>query len=70
MLPIYRDLEENGPTRIYRLARTRKRRSKDIDRIVLIKDVQGKIRSEEKDIKEIWKDYLKKLLYTKPEHQK
>jgi len=43
---LYRDLEEIDPNKIYRLARTRQRRSKDIDRIVFIKNEQGKIRSE------------------------
>jgi len=56
------DKEENCPKKVYRLARTRQERSKDIDRIVFIKDEQSKIRSGEKDIKERWKKYLKKKL--------
>lgn len=62
---LYKDLEENGPKRIYKLARTRQRRAKDIDRIVFIKDEQGKIMSEDKDIKERWKEYFNRLLNTK-----
>ena len=62
---LYKDLEENGPKKIYNLARTRQRRSKDIDRIVFIKDEQGTIMSEDKDIKERWKEYFNKLLNTK-----
>jgi len=53
---LYKNLEENGPKKIYRLARARHRKSKDIDRIVFIKNEDVKIRSEEKDIKERWKE--------------
>jgi len=45
---LYKNLEENGPKKIYRLARTRHRKSKDIDRIVFIKNEHVKIRSEER----------------------
>jgi len=61
----YKDLEEIGSKEIYRLARTRKRRWKDIDQIVFTEDEQSKIRSEEKDIKKRWKKYFKNYLVPK-----
>jgi len=67
---LYRDLEKNDPKKFYRLARTRQRRSKDINQVVFIKNEQGKIRSEEKDIKERWKEYFKNYLILKREQRK
>ena len=44
------------------MAKTRHRRSKDIDRIPFVKDNNGKILNEDDDIKKRWKDYFDCLL--------
>ncbi|XP_046863365.1 uncharacterized protein LOC124457122 [Xenia sp. Carnegie-2017] len=62
---LYKDLEQNGPKRIYKLAKTRQRRAKDIDKITFVKDEQGKIVSEDEKIKERWREYFDRLLNTK-----
>ena len=62
---LYNDLEMNGPKRIYKLAKTRHRRSKDIDKITFVRDEEGKIQSEDNKIKERWKTYFSKLLNTR-----
>ncbi|CAM4652884.1 unnamed protein product [Leuciscus chuanchicus] len=62
---LYRDIEENGPKKIYKLAKTRQRRAKDIDRLNLVKDQEGKIICEDVKIKERWREYFSTLLNTK-----
>ncbi|XP_046862544.1 uncharacterized protein LOC124456042 [Xenia sp. Carnegie-2017] len=57
---LYKDLEQNGPKRIYKLAKTRQRRAKDH----FVKE-QGKIVSEDEKIKERWMEYFDRLLNTK-----
>jgi hypothetical protein len=62
---IYRDLEQNGPKKIYKLARGRHRRSKDIDRMTFVRNEEGKILGDDKSIKDRWKSYFAQLLNTK-----
>jgi len=60
-----KDLEENGAKSLYKLAKTRKRRSLDLDRMKFVKDSKGKIVSEGKEIKIRWRQYFSLLLNTK-----
>jgi len=51
---LYKDLEKNGEKSLYKLAKTRKRRYLDLDRMKFVKDSKGKILSEGEEIKERW----------------
>jgi hypothetical protein len=62
---LYEDNMENGPKNLYKLAKTRKRRSQDIDRMIFVKDREGKILCADDDIKKRWREYFDKLLNTK-----
>ena len=62
---MYQDLEEKGPKKIYKLAKTRQRRSRDIEQLIFVKDCEGKIVAEESKIKDRWKEYFASLLNTK-----
>ena len=62
---VYKDLEENGAKNLYKLAKTRKRRSLDIDRMKFVRDRDGIILSEDGDIKRRWQEYFDQLLNTK-----
>jgi hypothetical protein len=55
---VYKDLEENGAKNLYKLAKTRKRRSLDIDRMKFVRDGDGLILSEDGDIKRRWQEYF------------
>ena len=59
---LYDKIEMNGPKIIHRLAKTRHRRSKDIDRIPFVKDIDGKILCEDEQIKKRWENYFNGLL--------
>ena len=59
---LYSEIERNGPKIIHRLAKTRHRRSKDIDRIPFVKDIDGKILCEDEQIKKRWESYFNGLL--------
>ena len=48
---LYAEMERNGPKMIYKLGKTRKRRTKAIDRITFIKDKDDRILSKDEDIK-------------------
>lgn len=61
---LYTELEDDGPSKIYKLAKTRQRRSKDIDHLKFVKDEDGKIFGEDDAIKERWRGYFKTLLNT------
>jgi hypothetical protein len=61
---LYKELTENGPKMIHRLAKTRQRRSKDIDRLSFVKDRNGNILSEDSEVKERWRNYFNTLLNT------
>lgn len=62
---LYRDIKENGPKKIYKLAKTRQRRAKDIDQLNFVKDKEGKIMCEYVKIKEGGGEYFNTLLNTK-----
>ena len=62
---LYKDIEEKGPKIIYKLAETRQRRAKDIDRLTFVKDKEGNVMCEDDTIKSRWKEYFNTLLNTK-----
>ena len=59
---LYRDLADNGPKMSHHLAKTRQRRSKDIDRLSFVKDGDRNILSDDSRVKEKWKNYFNTLL--------
>ena len=60
---IYEELETpSGEKKIYKLAKRRNKATKDLTQIKQIKDEEGRILSEETDIKNRWKVYFEKLL--------
>ena len=62
---MYEDLKKNGPKNLYKLAKTRKRRALDIDKMMFIKDGEGNIMCSDSEIKRRWGEYFDKLLNTK-----
>ncbi|KAL5191016.1 Craniofacial development protein 2 [Glycine soja] len=46
----------DGERSIYRLAKGRERKTRDLDQVKCVKDEEGKVLVHEKDIKERWKD--------------
>ena len=62
---MYEDLKNNGPKNLYKLAKTRQRRAQDIDRMIFVKDSEGKIMCEDTDIKKTWSEYFNRLLNTR-----
>ena len=62
---MYKDLEENGAKNLYKLAKTRKRRSLDIDMMKFVRSGSGDILSQDEDIKQRWQEYFNKLLNTR-----
>ena len=62
---LYEYLKENGQKSLYKLAKTRKRGSQDIDRMIFVKDRESKILCGDDDIKKRWREYFDKLLNTK-----
>lgn len=61
---MYKDLQENGTKKIYKLGKTRHRRSKYLDHLTFIWDKEGKIMCED-NIQERWKQYFKTLFNIK-----
>ncbi|KAL5144498.1 Craniofacial development protein 2 [Glycine soja] len=51
----------NGERSIYRLAKGRERKTRDLDHVKCVKDEEGKVLVHEKDIKERWKVYFHNL---------
>jgi len=51
---LYKDLEENGSKKKNKLARTRQKKLKDLNKTVLVKDEQSKVRSKDKGAKGRW----------------
>lgn len=49
----------------YKLAKIRKRRLLDINRMVFVKDSEGTILREDKEIRKRWKEYFDQLCSTK-----
>ena len=64
MQKIYTEVERSGPKVIYKLAKTRQRRTKNIAGITVIKGIDDKILSSNEDIKNRWKRYFSTLLNT------
>ena len=56
---LYQKLDtKEGERDIFKIARARDRRTKDLDRIRCIKDETGRVLIEEKDVKDRWKRYF------------
>ncbi|KAL5142307.1 LINE-1 reverse transcriptase [Glycine soja] len=51
----------DGERSIYRLAKGRERKTRDLDHVKCVKDEEGKVLVHEKDIKERWKVYFHNL---------
>ncbi|KAH1197968.1 Craniofacial development protein 2 [Glycine max] len=51
----------DGERSIYRLAKSRERKTRDLDQVKCVKDEEGKVLVHEKDIKERWKAYFHNL---------
>ena len=52
---------KEGEKFIHRLAKGRKRKTKDLGQMKCIRDDEGKVSVQERDIKDRWKKYFHKL---------
>ena len=58
----YKELgTKSGERKIYKIARDRERKSRDLDQVRCIKDEEGKVLVADGDIKERWETYFYKL---------
>ncbi|KAL5131607.1 putative RNA-directed DNA polymerase from transposon BS [Glycine soja] len=57
----FKEWSRDGERSIYRLAKGRERKTRDLDHVKCVKDEEGKVLVHEKDIKERWKVYFHNL---------
>jgi len=60
---LYQKLEtKEGEKKVFKLARARERRTRNLGHMRCIKDENGNVLSKDAEIKEIWQMYFSKLL--------